>query len=119
MRVELLIIDPQVDFCDPRNGTLYRGRSRAHAQVGDTKKADADRKKAIRFGVSFGKEPREKPPAGQGATLADIIAFALPLGVEVKQELLQELNVEVRVARLLQYVGKQGERTFPPEFSMN
>src|SRR5262245_16733055 len=35
-------------------------------------------------------------------TLCDIIAFALPLDVEFKQTLLEELEVELRVAKLLE-----------------
>jgi Lon protease-like protein len=58
--------------------------------------------------------------------LCDILGFALPLGLDVKQELLQELNVEERAARLLQYLesvappgSAAGQRPFPPEFSSN
>jgi formylglycine-generating enzyme required for sulfatase activity/tetratricopeptide (TPR) repeat protein len=61
----------------PKNGALYRDRSRAYAKLGDTKKAEADRKKAKHFGVSLGRERKEKTSAGQGATLADIIAAGL------------------------------------------
>ncbi|MSQ95055.1 MAG: peptidase S16 [Gemmataceae bacterium] len=58
-------------------------------------------------------------------TLCDIIAFALPLDAEFKQHLLEELDVEARLARLHDFlevsksVGEQVLRKFPPEFSMN
>jgi uncharacterized protein len=59
--------------------------------------------------------------------LCDIFAFALSLETEFKQELLEELDVERRVERLLNHLdsGKtceavaSGERKFPPEFSEN
>jgi Lon protease-like protein len=60
-------------------------------------------------------------------TLGDILSFALPLAAEVKQELLEELAVEQRLERLLQYLemneppktAPAGDRSFPPEFSSN
>jgi Lon protease-like protein len=52
--------------------------------------------------------------------LCDIIAFALPLDVALKQELLEELCVEKRVKGLLRHLQKQEpQRKFPPEFSVN
>jgi uncharacterized protein len=59
--------------------------------------------------------------------LCDILTFALPLAVEVKQALLQEQSVARRVRRLLQHLGKKAAppeepadaRKFPPEFSTN
>jgi Lon protease-like protein len=51
--------------------------------------------------------------------LCDIIAFALPLDVEVKQELLEEVDVEIRARRLLKFLRARCRRTFPPEFSLN
>jgi Lon protease-like protein len=59
--------------------------------------------------------------------LSDMLTFALPLAVEVKQELLELLNVERRARRLLQYMEKgqpvaaagADKRPFPPEFSNN
>jgi Lon protease-like protein len=60
-------------------------------------------------------------------TLADILSFALPLDMELKQVLLATLDVEERVRRLLK--GLEGpppaaesapeQRGFPPEFSPN
>jgi Lon protease-like protein len=60
-------------------------------------------------------------------TLGDILSFALPLPTELKQELLEELALEQRVGRLLQYLettdppmsGAAGSRKFPPDFSSN
>ncbi len=60
-------------------------------------------------------------------TISDVLSFALPLSVELKQELLEELHVEQRVRRLLHYLEtteppKQKESPaskFPPEFSSN
>jgi Lon protease-like protein len=51
--------------------------------------------------------------------MCDIVAFALALESEVKQRLLQELRVERRARRILQFLRKAGKRTFPPEFSVN
>jgi Lon protease-like protein len=57
--------------------------------------------------------------------LADILAFARPLDVAFKQELLEELRVETRLERLLSAPGPNPAstsappRTFPPEFSAN
>jgi Lon protease-like protein len=51
--------------------------------------------------------------------LCDIIAFALTLETEVKQRLLEERRVERRVRRLLRFLKAEGERKFPPEFSVN
>lgn len=62
------------------------------------------------------------------SALADIFAFTLALDVKFKQELLEELDVELRVRRLLEHLeGKKTakaaalelERKFPPEFSVN
>jgi Lon protease-like protein len=62
-------------------------------------------------------------------TLCDIFSFALPLGVEVKQELLEELRVENRVRLLLRSLDAHAPpdpapaagtpRRFPPGFSAN
>ena len=57
----------------------------------------------------------------------DILSFALPLTMEFKQELLQELDVERRTRRLLQYLQLNDPpksavpwlHKFPPEFSTN
>jgi Lon protease-like protein len=58
--------------------------------------------------------------------LADVVAFALPLQVEVKQALLEELDVRRRVRRLLGHLAAHPpkpaaapDRKFPPEFSDN
>lgn len=58
--------------------------------------------------------------------LCDILSFALPLEVEVKQELLEELDIERRVKRLLKSMVPDSsklptseEKKFPPEFSVN
>jgi Lon protease-like protein len=59
--------------------------------------------------------------------LADIIAFALPLDLKVKQALLEDVEVQRRVRRLLKYLEKHApapeapapDRQFPPEFSAN
>src|SRR5437868_553129 len=61
------------------------------------------------------------------STLCDIFCFALPLPTEVKQELLEELEVTRRARRLLIQLKEQkppaspksAERRFPPEFSPN
>jgi Lon protease-like protein len=59
--------------------------------------------------------------------LIDILSFALPLSIEFKQELLQQLDVEKRAQRLLQFLqlneppktSASGSYKFPPEFSTN
>jgi len=67
--------------------------------------------------AEFRKLIKSDVPVG---TLCDIIAFALPLEVTFKQELLEELCIERRVRRLLRHLQKQEpERKFPPEFSVN
>jgi len=54
--------------------------------------------------------------------LCDVFAFALPLDLEVKQQLLALTSVEARARLLLERIAapKQGpRRPFPPEFSAN
>src|SRR5262249_43855682 len=60
--------------------------------------------------------------------MADIAGIGLPLPIAVKQELLEQTNVELRLARLLQYLetnpppellGPPSDRKFPPDFSSN
>jgi Lon protease-like protein len=59
--------------------------------------------------------------------LCDIFGFALPLDLEVKQQLLEETDVEKRARRLVGgLAGKapsgppsEGGRSFPPKFSSN
>jgi Lon protease-like protein len=58
--------------------------------------------------------------------LGDLLSFALPLGAESKQELLEELDVGRRLHRLLEYVpttppasSVPANRRFPPDFSTN
>ena len=51
----------------PKNGALYRGRSRAHAGAGDTKKADADRKKASQFGAGPATRPQRTARTGEAS----------------------------------------------------
>ncbi len=56
--------------------------------------------------------------------LCDIFTFALPLDMEFKQTLLEELEVEARLRRLFDFLEKTPaavavERKFPPEFSAN
>jgi Lon protease-like protein len=65
-----------------------------------------------------------EPPLG---ALCDILAFALPLGVEIKQTILEELDIEQRAHRLIdelqagpELLHMPSERPkFPPDFSMN
>jgi Lon protease-like protein len=59
-------------------------------------------------------------------TLCDVFAFALPIDVGVKQELLEEVDAERRTRRLLAQLetrppdpDQPGLRKFPPEFSVN
>jgi uncharacterized protein len=59
--------------------------------------------------------------------LCDIVAFALPLEVAIKQQLLEELDVQRRVRLLMEHLGSSeplnsvasSDRKFPPEFSAN
>jgi uncharacterized protein len=60
-------------------------------------------------------------------TLCDVFSFALPMPVELKQELLEEGTVEGRVRRLLAHLEQApppkkpvpAQRPFPPGFSPN
>jgi Lon protease-like protein len=58
-------------------------------------------------------------------TLCDILTFAVPLDVEFKQTLLEELNVETRLQTLHDFLESKkcleakSQRNFPPEFSVN
>jgi Lon protease-like protein len=60
-------------------------------------------------------------------TLCDIFAFALPIEIEFKQTLLEELQVDARTRRLLDQMATLAApqptsaptRKFPPEFSAN
>ena len=57
--------------------------------------------------------------------LCDLIAFALPLDMEFKQSLLEELDVGTRTLALLNHLSglakkpQAAELPFPPEFSVN
>jgi Lon protease-like protein len=59
--------------------------------------------------------------------LGDILSFALPLAIDFKQELLEELDVARRIRRLMTHLedhtpppaATSVERQFPPEFSSN
>jgi uncharacterized protein len=55
--------------------------------------------------------------------LADLLAFALPLDIDFKQCLLEELDVDRRARRLLEQLQAKADalagRPFPPEFSVN
>ena len=59
--------------------------------------------------------------------LGDIVSFALPIAPEFKQELLEELNVDRRLRRLLNHLENtpppkpeaMAARKFPPDFSHN
>jgi Lon protease-like protein len=58
------------------------------------------------------------------AVLCDILSFALPLPIALKQELLEQQNVQERLRALLHHLHTQGgapgtPRPFPPEFSPN
>jgi Lon protease-like protein len=60
-------------------------------------------------------------------TVADVLAFTLPLPLEEKQALLEAVNVGQRVDRLIHFleankpgtVAEAADRSFPPEFSTN
>jgi uncharacterized protein len=63
------------------------------------------------------------------ATVSDVLAFALPLPIEVKQELLEDCAITQRARRLTVYLAthtpeasdtpESGDRSFPPDFSAN
>jgi hypothetical protein len=64
------------------------------------------------------------------ATVSDVLAFALPLPVELKQELLADCSVLHRSVKLTEYlhshqpegpeqITESDERRFPPDFSPN
>jgi hypothetical protein len=60
-------------------------------------------------------------------TLCDIFGFTLTIDIPVKQVLLELLDVEKRIRRLLDYLGSrlpvepdaETARRFPPDFSAN
>src|SRR5207253_6051110 len=58
-------------------------------------------------------------------TVCDILSFALPLTVEMKQELLEHVDVERRARALFRILeseppeGPTPERKYPPDFSTN
>jgi Lon protease-like protein len=64
------------------------------------------------------------PPLG---SLCDILTFALPLGPEIKQSLLEELDIDQRAHRLIDELRAGPEQLpmpserpkFPPDFSVN
>ena len=59
--------------------------------------------------------------------LCDVFGFALPLGIEVKEQLLEEIDVERRARRLIAHLeenspplpAETAPRPFPPGFSAN
>ncbi len=59
--------------------------------------------------------------------LCDVFGFALPIAVEVKQQLLEDADVEQRARRLIAHLeeneppapAKPSARPFPPDFSSN
>ena len=61
------------------------------------------------------------------SVICDVLGFSLPLPVEFKQQLLEELNIETRAQTLLDYLETNSppevlpppQRLFPPEFSAN
>jgi Lon protease-like protein len=66
----------------------------------------------------------DAPPLG---SLVDILSFALPLAPELKQELLEELDIETRARKLIDALREGPEQLpmprerpkFPPDFSVN
>ena len=56
-----------------------------------------------------------------------MFGFALPIGIEVKQQLLEDADVEQRARRLIAHLeeneppepAKPPSRPFPPDFSAN
>src|SRR5205807_1511805 len=68
-----------------------------------------------------------RPSVHSIACLGKIVAFALSLDAEFKQELLAELNVGARACKLIERLSQTAdsgstpdvERKFPPEFSVN
>ena len=59
--------------------------------------------------------------------LCDVFGFALPIGIEVKQQLLEDADVEQRARRLIAHLeenappatAEPSPRRFPPDFSSN
>lgn len=57
-------------------------------------------------------------------TISDLVGFALPLPLELKQKLLDNANVEQRVREMVDFLeankpAKSAQTKFPPEFSAN
>jgi Lon protease-like protein len=116
---------------------LYR---LARVELCPDEPAAAAREPALRRDLGAGVTPffSAHPPAAQQlrqllesplplGPLCDIFCFALPLDVEVKQQLLEEVGVESRVGLLLRSLegkappvaGEAPKRPFPPAFSDN
>ena len=58
-------------------------------------------------------------PLGQ---LCDVLSYALPLPLEIKQSLLNEPHVDLRaeiIAQAMQVSAARADRKFPPDFSAN
>lgn len=57
--------------------------------------------------------------------LTDIVSYTIDLGMQLKEQLLEEFNVDRRAALLVDYlqkgdaVGSHGRAGFPPQFSVN
>lgn len=123
----------------PSGGKLYR---RASVELlDDVPAASGEVEEGLRSGLLqqidswFGSQPEARSqirklfkselPLG---SLCDILAFALPLDAEVKQELLELVDIEERGQLLLtslrenresQADGNRPARKFPPDFGVN
>lgn len=103
--------------------------------IPDVAPADIQRLKVLRHGLAEAVLPRF---AGDGAAhqqlhdlftgdeplghVCDILAYALPLPLEMKQALLAEPHVDLRaeiMIQALQVSAARADRTFPPAFSNN
>ena len=105
------------DVAMPKGGLRaeLRGRLRrlVNAWLGGQKEARDQFRKLFRSDLTLG-------------VLCDIVAFALPLEMAIKQALLEELDVERRARLLMEHLDSSpgakvtsAGRKFPPDFSAN
>ena len=91
----------------PKNGTLYRHRGQAYAQQGNTKKAEADRKKAKQLGASLGRQPKVSPPAAQTPARENEQLADATVGASIRTKALELLSAQpegIRYAKLVRAI---------------
>lgn len=105
----------EIPLADEKQERRWRKRiaAKVAAWFGGQQEVQAQFRKLLKSDLSLG-------------ALCDILAFALPLGAELKQTLLEEQEVEERLTKLFAQMESKEQpqtctlqRKFPPEFSPN